>query len=224
MNHLLSHLLVSAFFRRCLLLLTAGLWLAPAQAQWGRDVKRFEMILEDGELLGEADLNDVVITSTFPTSKEQKHGQEQLQAWLRLRWNVHKVYPYAKKVAQIREQIAYEMNSLPPNSKKREYVKQKEQELFAKYEDKVRHMTRDQGKVLLKLIHRETHVTMYDMIRDNKSGVNAAFWQGVAFLFSVNLKSTYDRNGADTQIEWFVRELEAGGYNMVYKAYNYSLE
>jgi len=66
------------------------------------------------------------------------------------------------------------------------------------------------GKVLIKLIDRETQHVSYDLIQDLKGNVSAVFWQGVARIFGNNLKSEYDPQGEDWQIEQIVRRIELG--------------
>ena len=65
-----------------------------------------------------------------------------------------------------------------------------------------------QGKVLMKLINRETGNNCYEIIDEYKGFISAAFWQTVAVLFGSNLKQPYDRNGKDLEMEKIVRDLE----------------
>lgn len=193
-----------------------------SRAQWGRDTKRFHMIVEDGDSLGETYLDEILVPARYPTPKEMAAARKAIEEFTRLRWNVHKVYPYARKVASVQAQVTHEMANLPPHVSKKEYVKAKEKALFAKYEPDIRRMTRDQGRVLIKLIHREAHTTMYELVKEDKNTVSAVFWQGVGSLFSIDLKAEYNPK-EDYLIDAIVKELEGGGYNMVYKTYNYEL-
>ncbi|HOW39419.1 MAG TPA: DUF4294 domain-containing protein, partial [Bacteroidales bacterium] len=78
------------------------------------------------------------------------------------------------------------------------------------YEDEIAHLTISQGKILIKLIDRETQNTSYQLIRDYRGKVSAAFWQGIARLFGTNLKAEYDRFGEDAAIEMILIEIEEG--------------
>ncbi len=71
-------------------------------------------------------------------------------------------------------------------------------------------MTRSQGKILLKLIDRETEYTSYEIVREFRGGFVAGFWQGVAKIFGANLKTEYDREGDDKMLEQIVLLYEAG--------------
>jgi hypothetical protein len=71
-------------------------------------------------------------------------------------------------------------------------------------------LTFTQGKLLLKLIYRETYNTSYDLIRQYRGVINAAFWQGVARIFGANLKSEYDPYGDDILIELILQDIQSG--------------
>lgn len=71
-------------------------------------------------------------------------------------------------------------------------------------------MTISQGRLLIKLIDRETMNTSYELIRQYRGSLSAAFWQGIARIFGTNLKEEYDPYGEDIIIEIIVTEIESG--------------
>ena len=71
-------------------------------------------------------------------------------------------------------------------------------------------MTRTEGRVLLKLIDRETEYTAYEVLREFRGGLVAGFWQSVSRIFGQNLKSEYDAEGEDRMIEQIIIYYEAG--------------
>ena len=79
-----------------------------------------------------------------------------------------------------------------------------------KYGPSIKKMSISDGRILIKLIDRETNHVSYDIIHEVKGGVPAVFWQGVARLFGNNLKAKYDPYGEDRQIEQIVRYIEMG--------------
>ena len=93
---------------------------------------------------------------------------------------------------------------------RKDYMKEVEKEVFRDYEGDMQQMSLAQGKLLIKLIDRETSNTSYELIRDYRGKVPAAFWQGVARIFGTNLKAEYDPYGEDAIIERIVTEIEAG--------------
>lgn len=78
------------------------------------------------------------------------------------------------------------------------------------FEDDVKNLTITQGRILLKLIDRETGNTTYLILQDLKGNFSAVFWQTVARVFGSNLKSEYDPKGEDHLIEQIVQMIEAG--------------
>lgn len=128
----------------------------------------------------------------------------------RLEKYVVKVYPYAKIAGEkIRE---YEANVAGINNetKKKLYMKKAETELKAEFEGEIRNMTINEGRVLIKLIDRETGTTSYDIIKEFRGGFSAFMWQAVSRLFGNNLKEEYNSNGDDEIIEEIVLRIENG--------------
>lgn len=85
-----------------------------------------------------------------------------------------------------------------------------EKDVFNEFEDDIKDMTITQGKLLIKLIDRETQNTSYELIKDYRGGLTAAFWQGIARIFGTNLKEEYDPFGNDALIEVILMEIEDG--------------
>ena len=138
-----------------------------------------------------------------------KSRQEEQQYW-RLVGRVKKVYPYAKEAGRLFEKYQIEV---PPEAKgrdRRKYVRKAEDELMELYGPKLKQMSISDGRILIKLIDRETHYTSYELIDNVKGSVPAFLWQGVARVFGNNLKSQYDPYGEDRQIEMIIYFIELG--------------
>lgn len=124
--------------------------------------------------------------------------------------NVKKVYPIARfaqdKLRETEEKLKY----IPEGKDQKKYVKQLEDELKAEYTPILKKMTFSQGKILIKLIDRETSRTSYSIIKEIRGGFSAFFWQNIARLFGANLKETYDKEGEDKLIEQIIIYYEAG--------------
>jgi hypothetical protein len=125
-------------------------------------------------------------------------------------YNLKKVYPYAKLVSETVREVDAELAALETDKERRQYVKSMEQSLWGKHEKDMRKMTISQGKLLFKLIDRETANTTYFWIEAYRGSVSAFFWQGLARIFGTNLKSEYDPDGADKLIEEIVSYIERG--------------
>lgn len=130
--------------------------------------------------------------------------------YTRLVRNVKKALPYARMCAKEIELINEGLAIIQTEEGRKEYLKTKEKELFAKFEQPLRHLTISQGKILIKLIDRETGNTSYELIKSLKGRFAAFLWQGVARLFGSNLKSEYDSAATDAEIENIVLLIDEG--------------
>lgn len=165
-------------------------------------------------------LSPIEITAKAPSRYRKRQGKKKLQKLTRLRWNVHRTYPYAIRVSEIVAEVEAEVSQMKDSKGKKEYIKERERALFKRYEKDLRKMSRSQGKVLVKLIHRQTDNTAFHLIKDTRNGVTAFFWQSIGAVFGINLKREFDPE-EDAMMDDIVMDLERGGYNIYYKQYNY---
>jgi hypothetical protein len=107
-------------------------------------------------------------------------------------------------------EIDAHLGTLKTEKEKKAYLKKAEKELFAEFEQPIRHLTVSQGLLLIRLIDRETGDTSYNLIKEYKSGFAAFFWQSVARLFGSNLKADYDPEGEEKMIEHIIILLDNG--------------
>lgn len=133
-----------------------------------------------------------------------------LRRYRRLVDAVKKVYPIAKIAKAKMADMEDELRRLPTKKAQKEYIKGIYHEIKDEYTPVLKHMTRTQGKVLLKLIDRETEYTAYEVLKEFRGGFVAGFWQGISRVFGQNLKSEYDKSGEDKLIEQIVIYYEAG--------------
>ena len=125
-------------------------------------------------------------------------------------YNLKKVYPIAKEANATLKAMENHLLSLRTKREQQAFVKAMEKKLKEKYTPVLRHMTFAQGKILIKLIDRETNRTSYQLVKDLRGSFSAFVWQGVARIFGANLKDSYDRYGEDRQIEMLILLYEAG--------------
>jgi len=159
----------------------------------------------DGISLPEIGIKEVVIIGKPSTGKKFPYSRYQ-----RLVTNLKKVYPYAMVVRSKLEAINTELVNIPEDRDRKKYIRQTEKNLFGEYEDDIRDMTITQGRLLIKLIDRETQNTSYELIRYYRGSLSAAFWQGIARIFGTNLKEEYDPYGDDAVMEIIVQAIESG--------------
>lgn len=162
-------------------------------------------IMNGKDTVPHIDLDEVEIHP----KKTFKSKSEEQQYW-RLVMRVKKVFPYAKEAASLLKKYEKEVPANARGKDRRVYVRRAEQELMKKYGETLKKMSINDGRVLIKLIDRETSKASYDLIYELKGGVPAVFWQGVARIFGNNLKTKYDPFGEDRQIEMIIQSIEMG--------------
>ena len=139
----------------------------------------------------------------FKSKKEKKR-------YTRMIRYVKKVYPYSLIISNIYKETAIALDTIETKSEKRKYLKRKEKELKSEFEDVIRSMTYTQGRILIKLVDRQTGHTSYEVIKQLKGSVSAILWQSIARIFSTNLKYEFDAKGDDKWIEEIVAKIENG--------------
>lgn len=162
-------------------------------------------IIEDGDTI----IHKNLIEITVLPEREFKNAR-QARRYGRLVDKVKKVYPYARLASEMLDEYEPKYLALESDKEKRQMMKELEQKLLDEYKDDLKRMTLSEGRILLKLIDRETTRTSYTLIKEFRGGVSATFWQGIARLFGSNLKSGYEPNGEDQMVEEIVRLIEVG--------------
>jgi hypothetical protein len=165
-----------------------------------------QKVKRDGETLPEVEIKEIKIYSGRPPAS----SRSDLRKYDRLVYNLKRVYPYALLVRLRLDEVNRELENINGDKERRKYIREVEKDVFGKYEDDMRQMTITQGRLLIKLIDRETQNTSYDLIRQYRGGLTAAFWQGIARIFGTNLKEKYDPWGEDALIELIINEIETG--------------
>lgn len=148
------------------------------------------------------------IEMTWVTAPMTPAGRRRLEEWTRLRNAVYVTYPYARRAGIIINEMNAKLALLDKESERKAYVESREKELKKEFTDPLEKLSVYQGKVLMKLINRQTGNNCYALIKEYKGGFTARFWQTVAFFFSSNLKQPYDPKGDDKAIEVIVQEVE----------------
>lgn len=117
---------------------------------------------------------------------------EQRQEYKKLKHNVKKVMPYAK-LAAFRLQMMEDNLLLINDPKARErYIKETEKSLKEDFMETLKGFTRSQGLLLIKLMHRETGKTTYDILKGYRGNVETFYWSAFAKMYNANLNSEYD--------------------------------
>ncbi len=161
----------------------------------------------NGDTVPSIRLNDIWIYADYPYK-----NKKQYESWNRTKYNVKKVYPYAILAAAKLKEYNRILEKMPNEKTRNAYMKTVEKELKAEFEEPLKDLSMTQGRILLKLIDRETGNTSYELVKDLRGGFQAFMWQSVARIFGSNMKSEYDPNGEDIMIERAIKLVEAGQF------------
>jgi hypothetical protein len=170
-----------------------------------QDIYVARAIVIDGDTLWVAELDEVYI---FPTKKFKNRRER--RRYTRLIYNVKKTYPWAKLAGEKLAEVEIRLASIETEKEQRDYMKQVEKELLKDYKDDLKRLTITQGRILIKLVDRETGDTSYELVKELRGKISAVFWQALARLFGSNLKSEYDPAEEDRLIEEIVILIENG--------------
>ncbi|MBE7169682.1 MAG: DUF4294 domain-containing protein [Williamsia sp.] len=180
---------------------------AHAQQQSSRygpnDTLRVPYIVYQGDTISARELETYYVTAEAPPAMKAR-----LREWTRLRNAVYVTYPYARKAGAILNDINAHLAGIKESGQRKAYIKSREGELKKEFTEPLTNLSIYQGKILMKLINRQTGNNCYEIIKEYKGGLTARLYQTVAFFFSTSLKQPYDAAGEDQQIEMIVKEVE----------------
>src|SRR6266536_3096825 len=183
-------------------------------SKWGpNDTLIVPAIIYEGESLPYKEMEMVWVSNMSP-DKLAKYIEE----WSRLRNAVYVTYPYARIAGATINDINTKLANVSSRKQRKQYIKTREKELRAQFTDPMENLSVYQGKILMKLINRETGNNCYDIIKEYKNGLTARVYQTVAFLFGSSLKQDWDlAEKTDRQIENIVKEIDGVWYNNPYR-------
>ncbi len=167
-----------------------------------------EYFLIKGDTLynGAISLDDVVMLKKIKfTDRKEKIK------YLILRRKVRKVYPYAKmasnKLTDLRDSLVF----IKSKRKQKKYTKQIQKFIENEFSEKLKKFTRTEGQILIKLIHRQTGETAFDIIKDLRSGWRAFWYNSTASMFNISLKEKY--NPIDVKEDFYIEDVLMRSFN-----------
>lgn len=170
-----------------------------------------QMIIIDGDTSYMYNMNTFAVVDLKPYGDPQKDKE-----FRRMRYHVKKVYPYAKIAADKLNMYNKELATVTSNSKRRKLMKLREKALKEEFEDVIKNMSKTSGRVLIKLIDRETGESTYDIIKEMRGGFKAWTYQGIGMFYGADLKQRFDPKTSeeDEMIERVVQSLIAEGQSI----------
>ncbi len=180
------------------------------QAQTGMlDTLRTYAVVYNGDTIEAKTLYNFAVYARITNANMETRAK-----MTRLRNAIIVTFPYAMRSGLILNDINAKLEGVTDNSARKDYIKTREKELKKEFTDPLSNLSIYQGKVLMKLINRQTGNNCYDIIKEYKGGFTARFYQTVAFFFSTNLKQDYEPGGDDHEIEMILKEVcRTYGYN-----------
>jgi len=161
--------------------------------------------VENGDTIIFKNVKEVIV---FP--QREFKNKRQYRRYSRYVQKVKKVYLVAVEARELLKKYEPEYYALESQKEKRKMMKKLEKELLDKHMDEMKKWSISDGRILLKLINRETERTPYSLIKDFRGGLSAAFWQGIARLFRNDLKDGYEPDEEDKVLEEIVTLIELG--------------
>lgn len=161
----------------------------------------------NGDTVPIVDLNTVYIIAEY-----EFKNKSQAEAWTRMKFNVKKVYPYAILAAAKLKEYDKALEKIEDKEYRKVFLKVCEKDLREQFEKELKGLSVSQGKVLMKLIDRETGKTTYELVKQLRGSFQAAMWQTVARLFNNSMKAEYDPAVEDILMERAVKLVEAGQF------------
>ena len=162
-------------------------------------------VLEGKDSIKYVEMNNVYVFGPMVFKNDR-----QRKAYNRLVANVKKVLPIAKEVnLAVLETYEY-METLPNEKARKEHMKYVEKGIKAQYTPRLKKLTLSQGKLLIKLVYRETNSSGYELVKAFLGAGKAAFYQTFAWMFGASLKKVYEPQGRDKMTERVVRLVESG--------------
>jgi len=159
----------------------------------------------NGDTLPYIDLKGVVV---FPTLEHKTRSE--LIGYERLVINIKKVYPYAKLAAIKLTEYKQKLDSIPDVKARKKFLKAAEKDLEARFGNEIKELDYTQGKILIKLIYRQTGSSTFNIVKELRGSFNAFVYQTVARIFGYDLRSQYDPEGNDKAIEHIVQMIDDG--------------
>lgn len=161
-------------------------------------------------LLGRDSVQYVELNNIYVYPKPVFKNERQMMAYNRLVYNVKKVLPIAKECRGIILETYDYLQTLPDKEARDRHLKLVEKGIKAEYTPRMKRLTYQQGKLLIKLIYRECNSSSYNLIQSFFGPTRAGVYQAFAWVFGASLRKGYEPEGVDRFTERIVRQVESG--------------
>ncbi|GAA0871792.1 DUF4294 domain-containing protein [Gangjinia marincola] len=148
---------------------------------------KYLMIEGDSTWRESIDLSEVLILQKLKFDSDLDRRR-----YLILRRKTRKVWPYATMASERLQALNERLDSIDSKRKRKKYTKQVQKYIEEEFSEKLKKFTRTEGQILIKLIHRQTGDTAYELIKNLRSGWRAFWYDTTASMFDISLKREFD--------------------------------
>ena len=153
------------------------------------DTTEYIYLIVEGDTLSRQYIN---LDEVLLLNKLRFNSEEERRNYLILRRRTRKVYPYAKLAAERLTTMNERLEKLEKKSQKKKYTKQIQKYIEEEFTEELKNLTRSEGRILVKLIYRQTGNTVFELIKEHRTGWRAFRYNTTASFFDISLKSTYN--------------------------------
>ncbi|MFD0932287.1 DUF4294 domain-containing protein [Psychroflexus salinarum] len=174
-----------------------------------QEQKKYIIISKDTSYVSEVELDEVII---YPKLKFK--NRDDFRSYLILKRKTKKVWPYAKLASERFQVLNQRLESIESKNDKRRYTKVIQRYVEDEFTEELKKLTKTEGQILVKLIHRQTGETTFDLVKDLRSGWRAFWYNTTANFFNISLKEEY--NPSEIKEDFYIedilqREFQSGG-------------
>ncbi|MCB0620239.1 MAG: DUF4294 domain-containing protein [Saprospiraceae bacterium] len=160
-----------------------------------------QLITEEGDTILLANLDDVSVTSPRKFANKDEY-----LLYLRYRAYANKVYPYAREAIRIFRETEYATETMKKRDHKK-YIKELQKQLKDEFEDPLKNLSKNQGRVLVKMIERELDTSMFELIKGLRGGFTATYWSTFSRFYGYRLKEAY-QEGEDPILDAVLQDFD----------------
>ncbi|MBS3915331.1 MAG: DUF4294 domain-containing protein [Bacteroidetes bacterium] len=158
---------------------------------------KHQVMVIDGDTINVINIDPVLISASMDEAKREEYRK--------LKRRVIKVLPYAKLAASKMQAMEDNLALKKTKKEKKKYIKQCEESMKNLYMEQLKNLSIEEGKVLMKLIHRETGKTTWEIMKNYRGGAETLFWQAFGSVYGHDMKAEYDPV-LDYQIEHIIKQ------------------
>lgn len=166
------------------------------------DTLEYEYYIIEGDTIARShiDLDEVLVLGRLKFDNDLERRK-----YLILRRKTLKVYPYAKLASERLVELNSRLDQIKSKRDRRRYTNIVQDYIENQFSAELKKLTRTEGQILVKLMHRQTGVTTFDLIKELKSGWRAFWYNTTASMFDISLKEEY--NPANNQEDYLIEDI-----------------